>query len=95
MLSTYKQNGKTFALAPNSVVFKDGTTTLTPTTEGGNEYEVKTSKGAEFKLVYNADEGVIEITEYKEGSGKGASLKVELNYNGGKTVKKTLTIKTK
>ena len=88
MLSTYKLGFKTYALEPVSVKFTDG---VADEELGEGWYRVDK---AYVSVKYNEDEGTISVKALKGNSGgKGGSVKVEVNYNGGVTLKKTFSVK--
>jgi hypothetical protein len=92
VLSTIKNGGKVFAVAPTKVEFYNGNTLLTP-----NDSGVYTVKNATFELTYNESDGLLEVKSYKEPTGKKTTVNVRLYYNGNesKPVKSSLTINTK
>lgn len=83
VLCTFKQGGKTFAIAPTDVTFTGAKD------EGEGWFTYSLSKSATCLVKYNEDKGTISV---KNATGKG-SVKVELTFPGGKTVKKSLSIK--
>ena len=88
VLSTYKLGFKTYALEPVSVKFTNG---VADEELGEGWYRVDK---AFVSVKYNEDEGTISVKALKGNSGgKGGSVKVEVNYNGGVTLKKTFSVK--
>ena len=88
VLSTYKLGFKTYGLEPVSVKFTNG---VADEELGEGWYRVDK---AYVSVKYNEDEGTISVKALKGNSGgKGGSVKVEVNYNGGVTLKKTFSVK--
>ena len=87
ILSTFKQGGKLFTVAPTEVTFNG-------TLQDDGSYLVSDKKGTAI-VSYDAESGIINVKSGANANGKMPSIKMVAKYNGGVEVKKTLSVKAK
>ena len=90
--ATYKQNGKTFGIAPTEVKFMVGKNAAEESKEETGWYVVETKNNVLAQ--YDEATGVINV-KVKNTTGKAGSVKVSMTFPGGANVTKTFTVGVK
>ena len=87
--ATYKQNGKTFGIAPEKVEFMVGKNAADESKDESGWYVVNTTNNVLAQ--YDEATGVINV-KVKNSTGKAGSVKVAMTFPGGANVTKTFTV---
>ena len=85
VLSTVKQGGKTFTVAPTSVEFNG-------TKNDDGTWTISDKKGT-ATVSYDAETGKIKVVSAANAAGKMPAIKAVIKYNAGVEVKKTISVK--
>ena len=86
VLSTVKQGGKTFTVAPTSVEFNG-------TKNDDGTWTISDSKKGTATVSYDAETGKIKVVSAANAAGKMPAIKAVIKYNAGVEIKKTISIK--
>ncbi|MCR5249952.1 MAG: hypothetical protein K6E50_05035, partial [Lachnospiraceae bacterium] len=86
VLSTVKQGGKTFTVAPTSVEFNG-------TKNDDGTWTISDSKKGTATVSYDAETGTIKVVSAANAAGKMPTIKAVIKYNTGVEVKKTISVK--
>ena len=90
--ATYKQNGKTFGIAPEKVEFMVGKNAAAESKDESGWYVVNTANNVLAQ--YDEATGVINV-KVKNSTGKAGSVKVSMTFPGGTVVTKSFTVAAK